>query len=252
MDESRLSGLKINGFSQAGVTCLGARGVSFGNNGQFVMEKLTLTPGEGASSGVGIRIQKDADGGDSGDLIVRNCRLIGPLSAGIAVSGPNPYRISISQCLFTKTQDGIRFEGSVPWKEILVLNNTFHEGRHGITFTNMPADGSMGLCFRRNLFTRMTGAEGVVSAGYDEAKLGAMLTADRPGWEMNYTDRAKPATPETGEINPLCDKRGEAGIAFASTDATNARFLAPAETAVQRNVPGAKDGERDWVGAVGP
>jgi hypothetical protein len=98
----------------------------------------------------------------------------------------------------------------------------------------------------------MTGAEGVVSAGYDEAKLGAMLTADRPGWEMNYTDRAKPATPETGEINPLCDKRGEAGIAFASTDATNARFLAPAETAVQRNVPGAKDGERDWVGAVGP
>ena len=172
-----------------------------------------------------------------------------------SLSGAGPYRISITESLFSKVQEGIRLEGAVQWKDVVILNNTFHEGRSGIVFTNMPAENSMGLAFRRNLFTKMTAAEGVVMAGYDQGRLGAMLVQDRPGWELNYSDRAKPAAPQPGEIAPLCEtngKRGEQGFAFSSTDAKNPKFLAPTDKSVQRAVPGPREGEKEWIGAVGP
>ncbi len=253
MTESRLSGLKISGFTQAGVACAGAQGSAFGNS-QLVLEKLTLEPAAGSSSAIGIRMQSGAEGDPSG-TIIRNCRLNGPLATGVTISGAGPYQITVAGNVFTKVQDAIRLEGAVQWKDIAILNNTFHEGRHGIFFTHMPAEGSRNLSFRRNLFTKMTAAEGVVQAGYDQGRLGTMLTSDRPGWELNYSDRPKPAAPEAGEIVPLCDnngKRGEQGFAFASTDATNAKFLAPSDKSVQRAVPDAKEGEQNWVGAIGP
>ena len=253
MSESRLSGLKISGFTQVGVACSGAQGSAFGNS-QLVLEKLTLEPAAGSSSAIGIRMQSGAEGDPSG-TIVRNCRLHGPLAAGVAISGAGPYQIIVAGNIFTKVQEAVRLEGAVQWKDIAILNNTFHEGRHGIFFTHMPAEGSRSLSFRRNLFTKMTAAEGVVQTGYDQGRLGTMLTSDRPGWELNYSDRPKPAAPQAGEINPLCDnngKRGEQGFAFTSTDVTNAKFLAPSDKSVQRAVPGAKEGEQNWVGAIGP
>ncbi|MDB5344155.1 MAG: Serine/threonine protein kinaserelated protein [Schlesneria sp.] len=253
MNESRLSGVKIKGFTQVGVTCLGARGISFGNS-QFVLERLTLEPAVSSKSAIGVRMQSGGDG-DPSDTVVRGCRFLGPLAAGVTISGAGPYRITISENIFHKTQDGIRCEGAVQWKDILILNNTFQEGRHGIVFTNMPAEGSMGLGFRRNLFTKMTAAEGVVEAGYNAPRLSTMLTLDRPGWELNYSDRAKPGSPQAGEIDPLLDtngKRGEANFAFSTTDVKSPKFLAPTDKSVQRSVPGAAEGEKDWVGAVGP
>jgi hypothetical protein len=193
--------------------------------------------------------------GDPSDTLVRGCRFLGPLAAGVSVSGAGPYRITISQNVFTKVQDGVRFEGPVQWKDISVLNNTFHEGRHGIVFTHMPADGSMGLAFRRNLFTKLTASEAIVQSGLNEPKLSTMMITDRPGNELNYSDRPKPEPLPSGELNILFDnngKRGEANFGFSSTDAKNAKFLAPTEKSVQRSVPGAAEGEKDWVGAVGP
>ncbi len=253
MTETRLSGMKITGFSQTGVSCLGARGASFVNT-QFILEKLTLEPAAGSTSAVGIRLQRNEEG-DPSDAVIRGCRLFGPMASGVILSGAGPYRISIAENLFTKVQEGIRLEGAVQWKDVVILNNTFHEGRSGIVFTNMPAENSMGLAFRRNLFTKMTAAEGVVMAGYDQGRLGAMLVQDRPGWELNYSDRAKPAAPQAGEITPLCEtngKQGEQGFAFSSTDAKNPKFLAPTDKSVQRAVPGPREGEKEWIGAVGP
>jgi serine/threonine protein kinase len=252
MIESRLSGVKIKGFTQIGITCLGARGSLFGT--QFTLDRLTLEPAASSKSAIGVRMQSGGDG-DPSDAVVRGCRFLGPLAAGMTISGTGPYRITISENIFHKTQDGIRFEGAVQWKDILILNNTFHEGRHGIVFIHMPADGSMGLGFRRNLFTKMSAAEAVVETGYNAPRLSTMLSLDRPGWELNYSDRAKPASPEAGEIDPLLDtngKRGEANFAFSSTDVKSPKFLAPTDKSVQRSVPGAAEGEKDWVGAVGP
>lgn len=253
LNESRLSGLTIQGFTQVGVACQGARGISFGNS-QFILEKLTVEPAAGSTGAIGIRMQSGGEG-DPSDSVIRNCRLIGPFAAGVSMSGTGPYRITIAGNIVAKAQDGIRFEGAVQWKDISVMNNTFHECRHGIVFTNMPAEGSLGLSFRRNLFSKTSAAEGLVQAGYDGARLATMLTTDRPGWELNYSDRPKPATPQTGEIIPLCEnngKRGEQNFAFASTDSSNAKFLAPTDKSVQRSVPGPKEGEKAWVGAIGP
>jgi serine/threonine-protein kinase len=251
--DSRLSSLKISGFTQVGVSSMGAQGSAFGNS-QFVLEKLTLEPASGSGSAIGIRMQSGNEGDPSG-TIVRDCRFLGPMAAGVTISGAGPYQIILTGNLFTKAQDGIRFEGSVQWKDIAILNNTFHEGRHGICFAQMPAEGSRGLSFRRNLFTKISAAEGVVQSGYDQGRFGAMLTTDVSGWEFNFSDRAKPAAPLTGEISPLCvanGKRGEQGFAFSSTDVTNAKFLAPSDKSVQRTVPGAKEREQNWVGAIGP
>lgn len=253
MNESRLTGVKISGFTQSGVACLGARGISFGNS-QFVLEQLTLEPAAGATNAVGIRMQSGGDG-DPSDTLVRGCRFLGPLATGVSISGAGPYRITLAENLFTKVQDGVRFDGPVQWKDISVVNNTFHEGRHGIVFTHMPAEGSMGLAFRRNLFTKMTAAEAVVQSGLNEPRLATMMITDRPGNELNYSDRAKPESPQAGEINILFDnngKRGESNFGFSSTDLKSPKFLAPTDKSVQRSVPGAAEGEKDWVGAVGP
>lgn len=253
VNESRLVNLKIGGFTQTGVACLGARGISFGNS-QFILDRLTIEPAAGSNSAIGIRMQSGSEG-DPSDTIVRGCRLLGPMSAGVAISGTGPYRINVVETIFSKVQDGIRCEGAVQWKDISIANNTFYEGRHGIVFTQMPAEGSMGLSFRRNLFSKMTGPEGIVQSNYDEGRFNGMLTQDRPGFEFNYSDRTKPEPPASGEINSLFannSKRGESGFAFGSTDAKNPKFLAPTDKSVQRSVPGAKEGEKDWVGAVGP
>ena len=61
--------------------------------------------------------------------------------------------------------------------------------------------------------------------------------------------------PAPAEIAILCEpngKRGETGFAFASTDSTDKQFLAPTDKSVQKNVPGAAEGEKNWVGAIGP
>ena len=249
VSETRLSGMTITGFKQTGVLCQGARGIAFGNS-QLILEKLTLEPSPEAAASVGIRMQSNSDG-DSSESVIRNCRFLGPMSAGVAISGTGPYQISIVENTFSKCQEGIRFEGAVQWRDITVTNNTFHEGRNGFVFTNMPSDQSRGLTFRRNLFSKMTGAEGLVQGGYDEGKF-AEMTRERP-MEFNYSDRPQPSSPLAGEINGLCQvngKRGEQGFAFASTDPKSAKFLAPSEKSVQRSVPGAQDGEKAWIGAV--
>lgn len=253
MNDSKLSGLKVTGFGQVGIACLGARGLSFGNS-QFVVEKVTLEPAATSTNAVGIRLQSGGEGNPS-DTIIRNCRLLGPMPIGIAISGTGPYRITIAENIFSKVQEAIRLEGAVQWKDVAVLNNTFFEAQHGIVFTHMPSDGSIGLSFRRNLFSKVTGAEAIVSSGYDEGRFRATLVTDRPGFEWNFTDRAAPPMPETGEITPLWEnngKRGEQGITFASTDAKASKFLAPGDKAVQRTAPAPREGEKEWVGAIGP
>ena len=168
LSNSRLIGMKISGFSQAGVVCAGAHGISFGNE-QLILEKLTFEPAADSNGAVGVRLTNLKDE-DSSESIVRGCRFLGPLSAGVVVSGTGPYRIIISESVFSKTVDGIRFDGAVQWKDNAVLNNTFFNCTNGIVFTHIPADGSRGLSFRRNLFSKISGAEGVIQNGNDPAR----------------------------------------------------------------------------------
>ena len=157
--------------------------------------------------------------------------------------------------------DGVRFEGQAAWKDIALANTTFHDCRHGILFTKMPGDGSRDLTFRRNLFSKISQADGLVQEGYDEGMFGSVVSAEPPGTEFNWSDRPAPTSPQAGEINLLFTangRRGESGLAFATSEARDPKFLGPSDKSVQRQVELSSDTklrlryEKPWVGAVGP
>ena len=263
MKDTQLNRLTIRDFTETGVACLEAQGVAFGvlTSDEVILEQLRFEPAASATNAVGVRMSNNTS-----YVIVRGCKFVGPMAAGIAITGNTnsgswPFKITVVENIFSQAQDGFRFEGQIPWKDIVLANNTFHDGRHGILFTKMPGDGSRDLVFRRNLFSQMQVADGLVQAGYDEGMFNGMISDEPPGTDYNWSDRAAPTAPQAGEINCLFaqnGKRGEKGFAFAATEIKNPKFLAPSDTSVQRKVDLSPDSkkkltfEKPWVGAVGP
>ena len=263
MNDTTLRAMTIRGFTESGVACRGALGSAFGtlSSDEIVMEQLRLEPAAGATGAAGIRLREDPKG-DSSYLIVRGCRFLGPMSAGIVMSGTAPYKITIAENLFHQTQDGIRLEGpNVAWKDIVVSNNTFHAGNHGVLFARMPSEHARELIFRRNLFSKMEVADGLVKFGYEEGPFNGAASREPHGLALNFSDRAAVTPPQPGEINGLFSqdgKRGDKEILFVSDDPKSPQFLAPAENSVQRKVDLTADTkqklsfEQPWVGAIGP
>lgn len=267
MNDTTLRAMTIRGFTDTGITCGGALGSAFGtaSSDEIVLEQLRLEPAAGATAAAGIRMREDADG-DSSYLIVRSCRFLGPMSAGIVMSGTSPHKITIAENLFHQTQDGIRLETrdpnvAVAWQDIVVSNNTFHDGRHGILFARMPSGLSRELTFRRNLFSKMEVADGLVKFGYEEGPFNGAASREPLGLALNFSDRDAVTPPPQGEINGLFTqdgKRGSKEILFVSDDPKSPQFLAPAENSVQRKVDLTADAkqklsfEQPWVGAIGP
>lgn len=245
--DTKLSNLKIRNFSQSGVLLSGVQ--AFGNplhlQGVWCESKA-----EGA---VGIRIAPDSQQLESNNVLISQCRLNGPLAAGVSVDGKFPYKIAIRESVFVKTAVGIRFQGAGRWQDFALANNTFFQCPIGIAFTAMPDAATGGLMIRRNLFTGTTQAEAMVQAGYNEPAFAGMLS-DPAGLEWNFSDRAAPQTPPPGEINlfAINGKRGETGFAFDATDPKSPKFLHPSANSVQRTAPNPRDGEQPWVGAFGP
>ena len=261
MPDTQLNSLTIRGFADTGISCVGVHGTAFGDSQsrEVVFDKLRLEPNSGASTAVGIRMRGNALNSSS-FIIVRGCRFVGSLSAGIAFSGTEPYSITMTENIFSQVRDGVHFEAA-PWKNIVLVNNTFHDGRHGILFSKMPVDSAVNLTFRRNLFSQMSVAEGMVQTGYDESQFNGFASKEPPGLEDNWSDRPAPEKPQSGEIQGLFaqnGKRGEKGFAFASTEIKDPKFLAPSDTSVQRKVDLSLDPkmkltfEKPWVGALGP
>ena len=267
MNDTTLRAMTIRGFTETGIACAGALGSAFGtaSSDEIVLEQLRLEPATGATAAAGIRMREDSDG-DSSYLIVRGCRFLGPMSAGIVMSGTAPHKITIAENLFHQTQDGIRLETrdpnvAVAWQDIVVSNNTFHDGRHGILFARMPSGLSRELTFRRNLFSKMEVADGLVKFGYEEGPFNGAASPEPHGLALNFSDRDAVTPPPQGEINGLFTmdgKRGSKEILFVSDDPKSPQFLAPAEKSVQRQVDLATDAkqklsfEKPWVGAIGP
>ncbi len=267
MNDTTLRAMTIRGFTETGITCGGALGSAFGtaSSDEIVLEQLRLEPATGATAAAGIRMREDPDG-DSSYLIVRGCRFLGPMSAGIVMSGTSPHKITIAENLFHQTQDGIRLETrdpnvAVAWQDIVVSNNTFHDGRHGILFARMPSGLSRELTFRRNLFSKMEVADGLVKFGYEEGPFNGAASREPLGFALNFSDRDAVTPPPQGEISGFFTtdgKRGNKEILFVSDDPKSPQFLAPAEKSVQRKVDLAADAkqklsfEKPWVGAIGP
>lgn len=249
VDRSQLQNIEIEGFSDAGILLSGALGPSFTTD-RLTLEDIRF---KGQSSAVGVRGQKGrlADSVDCQNIYLHRCKFLGPLAAGAALSGADTRAWEFRECIFYQTQVGVDFSAPVNWSDFVFLNNTFYQCPVGVRVAQQPPTSSKGISFRRNLFVGVTQAEVVIADKFDAKGL---IDAQMLGLiQGNWTDRAAPATPATGELGIWgAGSQGQTGIAFESTDASAPRFLAPTATAPQRSQAGARPGEPAWIGAVGP
>ena len=251
LHECRLIQVTVGDFTDIGIDCIGAQGLSFGNS-QLFLERLRFDPA--SSKAVGIRLTNGSEN-DVNNVVIRGCQFLESMDAGILFQGPSPYGVTISDVIFYEANDGIRIEGTPTLKSIRVFNNSFRDVNHGLRFLNQPTERSAELMLRRNLFTKTRGAEAVVEKGFDETKFRSMLTTNPVGVQSNWSDRHKPASPKLGELQLLFENGGRQGaddLSFVSTDPDQTKFLVPSEKSPQKDVPGAQGDEKKWVGAVSP
>lgn len=250
LHETHLCQLRITKYSDSGIVCKGAQGLSFANN-QLLLEGIQFAPLNPQSSGIRLEAGQEHD---VNNVIIRSCRFLVPMQAGIVFDDQAPYGIEISHCIFNETSDGIRFDGEPQLKLIRISNNTFRKTRSGIVFTKLPNERSSELVFRRNLFVETQTAEALVKLNYDEPRFRSMLAANPKGVQDNWSDRPKPPKPIDGELALLFEnqgRQGEQGLSFASTDPADPKFLGPSEKSPQKEVPGAQGIDSKWVGAIG-
>jgi hypothetical protein len=250
LDETRLTKVLVRGFSNVGVLGTGVQGLGFGNN-QFVLDQVLFEPS--SNQAIAVKLEDDRVN-EVNNVLVRGCRFIGPMAAGVVIRGASPYKVDVSECVFNKMTDGIRIEGQPLLKAFRFINNSFRQTKHGIRFDKLPNTLSTDLMFRRNLFTGVELAEVLVQVDYDEEKFRSILSANPAGFENNLSDRQKPPAPVSGEAQFLIDfeRVSGTGFSFASADPKSPRFLAPTEKSPQKTIPEAQPFEKSWVGAVGP
>ncbi|WP_010584898.1 serine/threonine-protein kinase [Schlesneria paludicola] len=250
LHESSLRQVTVQGFTDVGIDCQGAQGLSFGNN-QLVLEQIEFEPA--GSNAVGIRLA-DGTSNDISNVTIRRCRFLKPLQAGIVVDGKSLHGVEISLSLFDSVTDGIRVEHQAMMKSLIVLNNTFHDVSCGIRFAVFPNELSSDLVIRRNLFSNVHQAESLVPEPLDANLFRQMLAQTPVGIEHNWSDRVE-TPPVAGENLVLFEnggRRGVTGLAFASTDPKDPEFLAPTAKSPQRETSGSHPNDRQWVGAIGP
>ncbi len=249
LDRTRLQNMTIEGFTETGIQMSGALGPSFSSD-RITIENVRF---QGSANAVGIRGQKGRreDSVDCQNILIKSCRFLGPLAAGIAIKGSETRAWEVRDTIFARNNAGVEFLGGASWMNCDFVNNTFYECPIGVRIEQQPGPDSKGILFRRNLFVGTKNGEVVIQNGFNQDQLTARQMLGTP-MTGNLTDREPAEIPGSLEIFSGGGGRGQKGIAFVTTDSANAKFLAPAPNAPQANVPGAQRGEPAWVGAVGP
>ena len=251
LHETQLIQMRVSGFSKSGIVCKGTQGLSFTDK-QLLLDQIQF--GAAAPQAIGIQLDAGTEN-EVSNLIIRNCRFLHSLQAGITLHGRSLSGIKIIGCLFNELTAGIRFDGDSKLRLINVANNTFQKTQHGILFSQPPHELSTELVFRRNLFIGAGEAEVAVKPKFDEPQFRAMLAPNSLGIQNNWSDRIKPATPKTAEVTILFEnggRQGEQNLLLVSTDPSNPKFLAPTTKSPHQDVGGAQPTEYKWIGAVGP
>ena len=251
LHETRLSQMVLTGFTEIGIDCKGTQGLSFSNS-QLQIERIRFEPA--GASATGIRIGPSSEH-DANNIVIRSCRFLDPMAAGIVIQGHSPYGIDIAQSLFNEIHEGIRFEGELQLKLIRVVNNSFRRCKFGVFFSQSPHELSAELVFRRNLFLETGMAEAAVNPAFDEVKFRPMIASSPNGIQDNWSDRPKSASPIQGEILIFFEnqgRQGEKNLNISSVDPKDPKFLAPTEKSPHRDVAGAQGIDKKWIGAIGP
>lgn len=221
-----------------------AQGVSGLSGHKVVLDGVTV---HGTKSAVGLRFSS-AELSDTRQIMIRNCRLIGPLEAGIEFSG-TAWDVEVRQTILHNADRGILFTGaSQDLNSITVANNTFHRCRRGIDFATGPMPSWQRLSFTQNLFVECEGGEVTVARPTPPLK---NLTTGVPGPIYNWSDGTAPLGPGTWNIFETDGRRGVQDLDFVSRDPSAPQFLKPKGRAVAEAVT-QPVGPAQYIGAVSP
>lgn len=244
----RLQKFTVQGFAEAGIHLRGGSGLSFSEarchieEGQF----------ESGSNAVGIRCTPSdgAEPVDTQNIVFQKLRFLGPLAAGIAVTGKDPVNLEFRESIFSQIKVGVHLQGKTSWRDDQFVNNTFYQCPNPILVGEQPDLSSKGVSFRRNLFVDC-GPEVVIEKNYNEDQILQTQMMGPTAW--NLSTRARPENaPNELPIFGDGGQHGRGDLKFISTDPKQREFLAPAEGALQRVVQGQSADEKPYVGAIGP
>jgi len=221
---TRLKNLRISGFRASGIQADNLQGfLGLGNAVRF--EGLRFQSEQGGA--VGIKFT-----GEPKRVHVTEGRFFGPLAAGIVFQGSSAVDLQMTQCLFHKVGDGIRFAKGIRLKEFTIEHNTWHTSENGIVFASMPADDSERLVIARNFFANLTQADVIVRKGFSVDAFREYLPSDGSGLVGNMSTRAE----RPDDNVPFLFVRSKFGVSpqFVSTDPDDDDFLMPASKAAHR------------------
>lgn len=249
---TQLANLTIRGFTETGVNLRGGMGEGF-QKGELALEKLKLYSAAPAAVGIRLGPAGGKDVRDPSHVRITGCRLFGPMSVGIAVSGSNLTGIAFRENLITQARTAIQFGGPAVYKELTIANTTIHKGEQGIAFTHMPKEGSRDLSIRRTLFLGVEKVEAIVERDFNADSFRAMLREGGEGLSLNWSNRA-PGAAVPGEVDIFASfgRRGDTTLAVDSEDPQQDNFLVAPAGSPQLVPEGTlKSGERPWIGALG-
>lgn len=225
LENTRLMGLEISGYKTAGIDMDSVYGGDkYGEEERaFVVEGTTF---HGASDSFGIRMINSGSLIDPKwlkEIVVRDCRFLGPMRAGIEIENDVSGMLVLSNIFAGEGGGvGIQFTGRTELTNVLIANNTFYKLGKGLTFAEAPPSIS-GTSVQRNLFAEIKGQEAALIKG-DATSFPKGFTST-----TNATTGAKTNGKDKRELKLFADKSSKAGvnIEFASTKTDNAKFLAP-------------------------
>lgn len=258
LENTRLTGLEITGYTKTGIAAESIfGGIPLGEDDRSVVIENITFRGTGPES-VGLFMENTGSllsGNPLEEILVRNCRFLGPMRAGLEVKNDvTSLRLLSNIFAADGSGTGIQFTGNTELEKVLIANNTFYKLNRGITFAERPSSlTDVGV--QRNLFAELNSQAAALLSG-DAGKFPKGLALD-----ANATTGEKAKKNDKREIDLFSNKSSKPGlkITFASTDSANAKFLTPesADNLPKPEKPTTKLGSytfdlKTYVGAVKP
>jgi len=232
---TRLHQVRFENIEKSGFEGIGLSGFA---DQPFRLEWCTFQAISPSAKAIVFRSQTS----DTRDVAVRQCRLIGPMAAGIDFED-TATSVELLANRFSQAQSGVLFSGQEQRsKRIRFQNNTFHDCQTAIDFESGPASDSTGFVFSRNLFS---GTGTTLRAARTDTKVSQMVQGGT--LQNNWTD-SKEATDGDLDLFASGGKRNQA-IEFVSTKPDDGQFLKPRSPNVR--LPNASE-PFPYVGAMAP
>ena len=261
--KTQLRKLTLKGYQKTGIAADSVfGGIQFGDEERpLVIDGVTFR-GSGKGT-VGLFLENTGSmlsGNPLEEILVKNCRFLGPMKAGLEVkNGVKSLRVLSNIFAGDGKGAGIQFTGNTMLDRVIIGNNTFYNLAQGVTFAERPGSvSSFGV--HRNLFADIKSQEAALLKG-DASKFADQYLKGN-AVDANWTTGEKTKPGDKQELKLFTGKSSHAGVKlkFASNEPNNPRFLAPADPdkLPKPGAPAKKIGSSDevdlkpYIGAVKP